>query len=169
MSQRSRFVQLVLEQYGMPYCWGGVGEVVASRENPPGRVESVTRVFDCSGLVKWALWKSAADPRQAVDWRAHVNTDGLLQKCRHTSVPAQGTLCLYGPSETDMNHVMVWLMPGLVVGACGGGRDDTDWKKSVANGAMVQFRPGHDYRKVAPFRFFVELPFADEQSGGPHS
>ena len=131
----------------------------------------VRRQFDCSGLVTWALLQSLElrFPVQRgpngkpmdYDWRASVDTDGLLKRCRKTSNPMPGTLVLYGPTATDMDHVMVYLTKGLVVGACGGGRKTLTVADALRDNARVQTRPGVNYRK--DFRFFVEIPFADEQ------
>lgn len=170
VSQRARFLALVLEQMGQPYGWGKKGEETGG-SCPCGSplchrsaAKAHFRQFDCSGLVTWAFTLSASfSPDTARHWRQDVNTDGLLARCRKTSNPVPGTLVLYGPSERDMDHVMVHVMPGLVVGACGGGSGTLTVADALRDGARVQPRPGVDYR--AGRRFYVELPFADEQGG----
>lgn len=166
MSQRNRFLAHVLEQMGQPYGWGKKGESFNAHEFRTGEF-NVGRQFDCSGIVTWAFMLSAPNVKLARDWRADVNTDGLLARCRKTSNPVPGTLVLYGPSATDMDHVMVYVTGGLVVGACGGGSKTLTFADALRDNARVQPRPGVNYRK--DFRFFVELPFEDEQDKETHS
>ncbi|WP_233597304.1 MULTISPECIES: NlpC/P60 family protein [unclassified Corallococcus] len=106
-SQRAAFLALVLAQMHSPYRWGAKGQRVPA-DGP--------RLFDCSGLVTWAL-NQVGGP----DWRATHNTDRLWDICAPVATEAEllpGDLVLYGRAghttlqgrpvtRDDPNHVMV--------------------------------------------------------------
>ncbi|WP_141326098.1 NlpC/P60 family protein [Myxococcus sp. AB025B] len=137
MSQRNAFLVAVLSQMHAPYRWGGKGER-----------DSVTsqRVFDCSGLVTWAL-REVGGP----DWRNTHNTDALLAQC--IPVPRveellPGDLVLYHGkgAPLDAEHVMVHVGGGVVVGASGGGSTTLTLADAEKSNACVKVFGSLDYR-----------------------
>lgn len=129
---RKEFVKLTLGRMNCHYIWGAKGqERVYSGQK--------LQVFDCSGLVTWALWKLS---QEKWDQRQRMNTDRLWDYFPETSSPEPGDLVLYGP-KGDPNHVMIWLgFADMVYGACGGGSATTLPSAS----AKVQLRSSHLYR-----------------------
>lgn len=103
MSQRETFIRFVLEleRSRVPYRWGGK------------RVDGI----DCSGVVTLGLYLVGAP-----DVRATANTDVLwtgLAPIEARDV-RPGDLAFYGGTGDDVEHVMVVLDGGEVVGASGG-------------------------------------------------
>ncbi|WP_223786011.1 NlpC/P60 family protein [Myxococcus sp. AS-1-15] len=137
MPQRNAFVVAVLSQMHEPYRWGGKGE----RDSATNQ-----RVFDCSGLVTWAL-REVGGP----DWRYSHNTDVLLAQC--LAVPKEeellpGDLVLYHRkgAPLDAEHVMVHVGGGVVVGASGGGSTTRTLADATKANACVKVFGSLDYR-----------------------
>lgn len=158
LPSRESFLRVVRALELVPYVWGG----------------RTVHGIDCSGVVTLAYWLAGGP-----DWRDTVNTDALmlpkgvraggredgveglgLEVVPEASV-RPGDLCLYGPSDDDADHVMVFMGNGRVMGACGGDRTT----KTVALAyllnppACVRVKPLVRYRPH--FRGFRRLPFAD--------
>lgn len=79
-ARRQFFQELVLEQMGCPYIWGGKGEL---REDIDG---NYIRTFDCSGLVTFCLQKAGGP-----DWRATHAASDLWKQLLHTDDPLPAT------------------------------------------------------------------------------
>lgn len=145
-SQRAAFLQAVLAQMHAPYRWGAKGQR-ASTDGP--------RLFDCSGLVTWALHQVGGP-----DWRATHNTDRLWAECAPVASVADllpGDLVLYGKAG-DPDHVMVHVGAGVVVGASGGGSKTLTLEDAARTGACVKAFARPEYRPdILGFR---RLPFA---------
>lgn len=147
-SQRAAFLALVLSQMHAPYRWNAKG----TRDATTGQ-----RLFDCSGLVTWAL-REVGGP----DWRATHNTDRLWAECVPVDFAAllPGDLVLYhrAGAPEDAEHVMVHVGGGVVVGASGGGRATLTLADAQLHDAKVKAFPRLDYR--ADLMGFLRLPFA---------
>lgn len=146
-TQRTAFVATVLLQMHAPYRWGAKGERDAVTRQ---------RLFDCSGLVTWAL-REVVGP----DWRATHNTDKLWAECARVGPgeePKPGDLALYHSKDNpaDPEHVMVYLGDGLVVGAAGGGRRTLTLEDAKLADARVKVFQTLHYRPG--FMGFVRLP-----------
>ncbi|MFP2961846.1 NlpC/P60 family protein [Myxococcus sp. 1LA] len=148
-SQRAQFLALVLSQMHAPYRWGGKGE----RDRATGQL-----VFDCSGLVTWALHEVGGP-----DWRPTHNTGRLWAECTRLKlgdVVLPGDLVLYHrqADPTKPEHVMVVVGGGVVVGASGGGPSTLTLADAAKDGARVKSFARLDYR---PRRMegFLRLPF----------
>lgn len=110
-----RFLALVLEQEGAPYIWGGKGPYVQGRRHgfvgPDGRP---LLVFDCSGLITWALrrcgWAS----------KVEMNAHRMWTLWRRTDSPQAGDIACYG-TPSLCSHVEVVMPDGGLFGAIGGG------------------------------------------------
>ncbi|NBD11313.1 NlpC/P60 family protein [Corallococcus sp. Z5C101001] len=129
-----------------PYRWNGKGQ----RASPEG-----PRLFDCSGLVTWALHQVGGP-----DWRVTHNTDSLWSACSPVASASDllpGDLVLYGKGG-DPDHVMVHVGAGVVVGASGGSSKTLTLEDAAAAGAKVKSFTRVEYRPdVLGFR---RLPFA---------
>lgn len=122
---RSAFVQACLDKLSAPYTWGAHGPLV----------------FDCSGLVTWALVSLGGK-----DFRQTHNAQRLCDTLLRAESPKPGDLAFYGFDREHVSHVMVLLANGEVVGACGGNRDVTSAEIAKARGARVRIRSNHLYR-----------------------
>ncbi|QSQ19307.1 C40 family peptidase [Pyxidicoccus parkwayensis] len=146
-SQRAAFLALVLQQMHAPYRWNAKG----TRDATTGQ-----RLFDCSGLVTWAL-REVGGP----DWRATHNTDRLWAECRPVDFAEllPGDLVLYhrAGAPEDAEHVMVHVGGGVVVGASGGGRATQTLADAQLHDAKVKAFPHFAYR--ADVMGFRRLPF----------
>jgi murein DD-endopeptidase len=112
---------------GAPYVWG--------RKGP--------NVFDCSGLVTWALHQCGGP-----DLRTTVNSQGLADLMEPVErMPAgEVLLAFYGFNWDHVEHVMFATPDGRAFGACGGGHTTSTVEKARDIGACVRFRPTLDYR-----------------------
>ncbi|RYZ40091.1 MAG: peptidoglycan endopeptidase [Myxococcaceae bacterium] len=133
-SQRAAFLSCVLAQMHSPYRWGAKGQL-ASKEGP--------RLFDCSGLVTWALHEVGGR-----DWRQTHNTDRLWAECAPVASVADlqpGDLVLYGKAG-DPDHVMVHVGAGVVVGASGGDSKTLTLEDAARDDARVKSFTRVEYR-----------------------
>ncbi|GHG79750.1 NlpC/P60 family protein [Comamonas sp. JC664] len=149
ISQRAAFLNLVLSQMHAPYRWNGKGE----RDRDTGQ-----RVFDCSGLVTWAL-REVGGP----DWRGTHNTGRLWAECSRLvlgDVLLPGDLVLYHRlgDPTKPEHVMVVVGVGVVVGASGGGPSTLTLADAAKADARVKSYARLDYRSRR-MEGFRRLPF----------
>lgn len=130
----------------IPYVWGG--------KNVAG--------LDCSGFVTVPLWMLSAG---AIDLRATHNTDRLwahFPRIAHGS-EQPGDVAVYRGANSigpeDVEHVMVYLGNGIVVGQAIGGRANVDRSYSEGRGHWTKAMPLH-YRPDCCG--FVRLPLADQ-------
>ena len=145
MSQRETFIRFVLEleRSRVPYRWGGK------------RVDGI----DCSGVVTLGLYLVGAP-----DVRATANTDVLwtgLAPIEARDV-RPGDLAFYGGAGDDVEHVMVVLDGGEVVGASGGGSSTTTIARALEQGARVKRYRSPTYR--GDLRGYRRLPLPLEEA-----
>ena len=124
MTFTERVIEEALKQVGAPYIWAGKGNALWT----PAGLEPHTRlptnlVFDCSGLVTWAIWKAGGP-----DWRAAHNQSTLLAMLRLRDGKVDLTrphLRYYGIDKEHTSHIALALgrvdTRTLVVEAAGGG------------------------------------------------
>jgi cell wall-associated NlpC family hydrolase len=125
-----QFLAEVLAQKDAPYIWAGKGASVAGRPHKFVNASGLQiLVFDCSGLVTWALkrcgWKTTRE----------FNCHGMWMHWRRTDKPKPGDLIIYGQPDRA-SHVEVLMPDGHFFGAIGGNSKT----KSVTWGACVQWR-----------------------------
>lgn len=146
---RANYLKRALSLMSTPYLWGG----------------RTHKGVDCFGMVALALKEASED---AVDLRAWW-TDKAWAELPATDSPLPGDLIFYGgESDTDVEHVMVLLVPegpaasgGVIFGASGGGKANTTVEYSMAKGHGVQVKTSIYYR--GDFRGFRSLaPFLAE-------
>ncbi len=131
------FLAEVMRLHGRPYLWNGKG---------PG--------VDCSGVVTVA-YREAGGP----DWTRTHWTDRLwMELPKVVGKPAPADLLLYGGSApNDVDHVMVHLGDGVLIGACGGGRWCTSVELARSRDARVRLVQLDRYR-LNDFRGVRRLP-----------
>jgi cell wall-associated NlpC family hydrolase len=98
---RTRFTQTALEQLGKPVLWAQRGP----------------DVFDCSGLVAWALEQVGAAKTLRADHNAqrfHNESRAVLEA---EALP--GDLLFFGNSPGDVEHVAIALKGGMALSADG--------------------------------------------------
>lgn len=109
-----RFLETVLAQEGAPYVWAGKGEYVAGKRHGYTYENGNQRlVFDCSGLITWALRRCGWTPR--VEYNAHR----MWKEWVRVETPQPGDIICYGTPE-KCSHVEVVLADGGTFGAIGG-------------------------------------------------
>lgn len=121
------FVAWGLSVAGAPYIWAGKGHQLLTRD---GKVVNTADqfgretpfVFDCSGLVTWAL-RTAGGPELRF-----THTAQMLWNMSESPAgkPVLGRLRFYGKGEADITHVSILLahepgFPALILDASGGG------------------------------------------------
>lgn len=170
---RGEFVRRVLAEVGAPYVIGGLGFnqwtqsglIVHDFKDEAGLP---LRVFDCGGLLKTILHEMGGP-----DWRASRNAHFLALECPKVQ-PLEvvsgrikpGTGVAYGTEneagQVHIDHVMMAVGDGRVVGACGGGFDTKTPAIAKEQGACVRFRPRADYKRGASrLRWYFHLPLSD--------
>lgn len=124
-----KFLALIAAQEGAPYVWAGKGESVLGALHPfTDKNGKPQLVFDCSGLVTWALRRVGFKPRGEF-W-----ADRMWKEWPHTNAPEPGDLVLYGIGKAT--HVEVLMPDGRFFGAIGG---DSSTDKPTPK-AKVQYR-----------------------------
>lgn len=130
MSQRAAFIRFVDSclRARIPYIWNGKS----------------LRGLDCSGMVTLGLYLVSGQDR-----RATTNTKVMWRDWEPISASATrpGDLALYGKSPDRVEHVMVLLEGGAVVGPSGGGRTTTSLEEAARIGAQVKRYRSPTYRK----------------------
>lgn len=125
-----RFLEVVLAQEGAPYIWAGKGEYVAGKRHAFAYENGQPRlVFDCSGLITWALRRCGWTPR--VEFNAHRMWTTWVR----VEKPQPGDIICYGTPE-KCSHVEVVLEGGGTFGAIGGNSKTLQ----PSPGAYVQHR-----------------------------
>ena len=135
-SSVDRFLELVLAQRGAPYIWGGKGETVkGERHNYRNAAGQPQLVFDCSGLITWAL-------RQA-GWKpvGEYNAHRMWKNFPRVDKPQAGDIICYGTPE-KANHVEVMLADGRAFGSIGG--DSRTTAPTPGKGVAYRTRPRRD-------------------------
>lgn len=149
-----QFVDAALSQQGAPYIWGGKGnllfkdgKLVKHKFVKPKDPQSIIDVFDCSGLVTWALnliTMGKVDLRGTHSAKTILDTFPLVE---HSS--EDGNLILY-PS-----HVSIDLGRGRVVDAHRGDSSTLSLLDALNANAKVEahriVRPAHTvlgYRRI---------------------
>lgn len=135
MTSVERFLELVLAQEGAPYVWGGKGEWVQGRRHAFADARGLQRmVFDCSGLVSWALkrcgWTS----------RLEMSAHRMWTMWRRTDKPQPGDVICYGKPAL-CSHVEVVTEDGRTFGAIGGNSRTTQPTRGAAVGYRTKPRP----------------------------
>lgn len=103
-------------------------------------------VFDCSGLVLWALNGVGA---KLSDRRAQDLADQTPDLATAPgAAPLPGDLCFYGQDAAHVTHVAIWLAGGKVLSADGATSRVTSLKSAQANpSARVRFHDSAKYRR----------------------
>ena len=125
-----KFIEAVLAQEGAPYVWAGRGEFVKGERHKFTNPDGTPRlVFDCSGLISWALRRCGWLPR--MEYNAHR----MWTLFRRTDKPLPGDIICYGTPD-KCSHVEILAPNGRHFGAIGGN------SKTLAPtpGAAVQYR-----------------------------
>lgn len=138
---RASFVVEVIDLIHTPYLWKG--------KTPMGA--------DCSGVVTYARWKAGGPDDRLKIWTDFIWNEWPAVK----KADAQpGELYLYGgKGPKDVEHVMVLVSPGVLVGACGGDSTSTDIEISRIRGHRVRAFTFEQYAKRrSDFRGIRALP-----------
>jgi len=151
VSREHQFIEVALQQVGAPYIWGGKGPHLFDAKrglvgnpfigNDWGKPPML--VFDCSGLITYALWKSGG-----ADKRAHWNSQVMMEAC--PTYPAAESsrhvhhthLRFYGKDAANVSHVAVGLgfidNRVLVLEAAGGDHTTTTVLEAERRAARVR-------------------------------
>lgn len=100
-SHRIRFTQRALEQLGKPVVWAHRGP----------------DVFDCSGLVAWALEQVGASKKLRADHNAQLFHDESREVAEAEALP--GDLLFFGRDPKHIEHVGIALKGGMALSADG--------------------------------------------------
>jgi murein DD-endopeptidase len=126
MTRREKFCGLIVDQVGQPVLWGARGPTV----------------FDCSGLVTWALFEAGGP-----DWRRTHTAQRLAGELPSTMPPLPGDLAVYGGGQLAVIHVAVVLAGGHVVTASGARSAIVTLADAIASGAQVRMRQLEEYSR----------------------
>lgn len=128
MTNTQLFIEACLNEVGAPYIWGGKGTHLFDANHGlfPSPYFNVKKeqdrlkVFDCSGLVTWAMMRASGKDKRG-QWSSSIMADGLENL--HGD-PKKPHLKFYGKGRNAITHVAVALhrLDGrwLVVEASGG-------------------------------------------------
>jgi murein DD-endopeptidase len=126
MNKREKFCELVIGTVGAPVLWGARGPTV----------------FDCSGLVAWALHKAGGP-----DWRRTHNAQRMANELPATVTPEPGDLAVYGGGAKAIIHVVVLLAGGHLATASGARSAIITLADAQASGAQVRLRQLDSYNR----------------------
>lgn len=153
--QLTEVVELAKSQIGAPYIWRGKGDQLWAAPkplpNPFGR-----NVFDCSGLVTWAI-EQAGGP----DMRFFDNAQTMFDHLRPVTfgvdaIPESSYpfLAFFGQGPKNVSHIGIRTNEGLIESA-GGGGNCTTLEIAKRLGACVRLTPpGKIRRDLVGYRLF---------------
>ncbi len=130
---RGRFCQIALSKIGNTVLWAQRGP----------------DVFDCSGLVAWALRGVGGLDRRATH-NAQMMADETpdLRTAIGPLEPLPGDLCFYGRDAAHVIHVAIWLAGDKVLSADGATSRVLDLKSALANPtARVRLHDSPKFRR----------------------
>jgi cell wall-associated NlpC family hydrolase len=138
---RSDLVAKVQLHLGAPYIWRGKGLYLS--DDVKGLVPHTfgCAVFDCSGFYTSALWEAGCR-----DMRSTHNAQLLSMLLPRTDAPKAGDAAFYGPDWKHVDHVMMCLGDGNVIGASGAGHNCTTLELAAEKHARVHTVPAQ-YRR----------------------
>jgi cell wall-associated NlpC family hydrolase len=119
---RELTVRLAISALGVPYIWAG---------------STLKEGFDCSGFIVWLF--QIAGILKSGDWSAQqlrsnftplIHSDNFLVDA--------GSLAFYGPDQSHVTHVMLFIDHNHVIGASGGTHQTKTRADAEAIGASVQ-------------------------------
>lgn len=116
-------VAYALSLLNTPYLWAGKNPLIG---------------LDCSGLVQTLLRTVGMDPAGDQNAQAYYN---LFKSSGVGTYTVPGSLAFYGKSETDIDHVALFINNYQVIEAAGGGSECTTTLISKEKGACVRIRP----------------------------
>lgn len=136
----ARFITGYTSLYGVPYLWGG-----KDPEKDGG--------LDCSGVVTYALVHA-----DGPDLRQTHNAQRLFDELDFLAALPQysGDLVFYG-RKGKVDHVMIHIGSGSVLGACDGNHTTTSVAIAKQQGASVKTRDHWRYRNGC--MGFRRIPF----------
>lgn len=152
--QLVQVVEIAKSQIGAPYVWRGKGDQLWAVPKPIPSPFPVY-VFDCSGLVTWAIEKAGGP-----DMRFFENAQTLfdhLHPVTFTGAPPQSAfpfLAMFGQGPKKVSHVGIMVPEGLIEAAGGGGNcTSPDIAKRLK--ACVRLTPTGKIRKdLVGYRLF---------------
>jgi cell wall-associated NlpC family hydrolase len=164
MTNIQLFIEAALNEVGCPYVWGGKGthlfDINKGLVNSPyfnvERERDRVHVFDCSGLVTWAMLRATGKDKRG-QWNAQLMADGL-ERLHGPDFPKFPHLKFYGKAPDRITHVAIALgaIDGkfVVVEASGGDQSTRTLLDAEQQGAKV--RVGFERR--LDFQCITKLP-----------
>jgi hypothetical protein len=151
MSELNDFIDFVLSKEGCDYVWPLPENNYSGKDL---KIAKYQNVYDCSGLVTSAIYHAT---RGRVDWRSAKNAQALFDSCKDLERSGQRPcLAFYGVAKNMIEHVVVVLPDGRIIGANGGGRWCSSPDKAKEKGARVRFYSSPNYRK--DLKGFKQIP-----------
>lgn len=154
MTKEHQYIEEVGKQIGAPYIWGGKGTHLFSKEqkglvgspfigNEYGRPPLL--VFDCSGLMMWALYQVTG-----YDFRGVLHAQGMREKYQPLQAEALSRphFRYYGSAEKATHVALAVALVDrewLIIDASGGDSTTTTILAAEKRGACVKL---HFERRV---------------------
>ncbi len=129
MSARDEFVKHALSKLGSQVLWNADGP----------------QVFDCSGLVCWALLESGGPDLRATHNAQKLSDETPSLATFDAAVPLPGDLAFYGRDSGHVTHVAIWMPGAECLSADGATSRVTDLTK-VSKNAIVRLHGGVAFR-----------------------
>lgn len=134
LTHRQRFVELALSKLDHVVLW---------EQNGP-------ELFDCSGLVYWALKTAGVE---LADHSAQMFADETPNLVTLPgALPLSGDLCFYGIDAEHISHVGIWLPVGRVLSADGA-------TSRIRDAAVASAKPGCRVRVHDKANFRADLAY----------
>ena len=158
LSFDKRVVTAALKRLGMPYIWGGHGNVCWVLENSVAKIVPMQAHagcpfgYDCAGLVTDAVLEAGGPD---IRWKHNAQTLYDTLPIILSPIPDDNFLVFYG-RPGHISHIAIGLGKDLIIEAAGGDQTTNTYADALNRGATVRINYEHRLDRMG-FRKLMDV------------